>query len=47
MGGEHQYHFLDIPVSWFKVDVKEAIWPLVSLMFPNNNANQKKLKNVV
>jgi len=25
LGRQDQYHFLDIPTSWFKVDVKEAI----------------------
>jgi len=44
---EHKYHFEEIPTSWFKVDVQDAIWPHMLLMYPNLNADQTKLKHVV
>lgn len=47
LGGKHKFHFCTIPDFCYKVDVKEAIWPLVSLMFPNKADGQVKVKDVV
>ena len=45
--GEQKFHFMDIPEKWFKVDVHEAHCPNASLMFPNEDADQAKVKDVV
>jgi hypothetical protein len=31
-GGEHKFHFKEIPEKWFKVDVQEALLPETALM---------------
>ena len=45
--GEHKFHFQDIPKNWFKVDVRDAHCPNALLMFPNENADQIKVKDAV
>jgi len=47
LGGEHKFHFLTIPEKWFKVDISEAHTPHVNLMFANEDADQKKVKDAV
>jgi len=42
-----QVPFVLIPESCYKVDVKEAIWPQVSLMFSNLDDKMTKVKDVV
>jgi hypothetical protein len=42
-----KFHFNTIPESWLKVDVKEVVSPNADLMYPNENANQHLLKDVV
>jgi hypothetical protein len=42
--GEHKYHSTTIPDSWFKVDVREALMLEVALMFPNEAADQEKVR---
>jgi hypothetical protein len=32
IGGEHKFHFKEIPEKWFKVDVQEALLPETALM---------------
>jgi hypothetical protein len=32
IGGEHKFHFKEIPEKWFKVDVQEALLPETTLM---------------
>jgi hypothetical protein len=46
-GGEHKFHFIPIPETWFKVDVRVALVGDVALMFPNEDAEQMKVKDVV
>jgi hypothetical protein len=46
-GGEHKFHFTPIPETWFKVDVRVALVDDVALMFPNEDIEQMKVKNVV
>jgi hypothetical protein len=46
-GGEHKFHGTTIPDSWFKIDVREALMHEVALMFPNEVAEQEKVKDVV
>jgi hypothetical protein len=46
-GGIDKFHFNTIPESWLKVDVKEVVSPNADLMYPNKNANQILLKDVV
>ncbi len=47
LGGQDKFHFQLIADSCYKVDVKEAIWPQVSLMFPNHMDGQTKVKDTV
>lgn len=47
LGGQDKFHFQVIQDSCYKVDVKEAIWPQVSLMFPNQMDEQTKVKDTV
>ena len=44
---EQKFYFMDIPEKWFKVDVHEALCPNASLMFPNEDADQAKVKDVM
>jgi hypothetical protein len=46
-GGEHKFHCTTIPDTWLKVDVQEALMPEVALMFPNEAADQAKVKDAV
>jgi hypothetical protein len=46
-GGEHKFHFTPIPETWFKVDVRVALVGDVALMFPNEDTEQMKVKDVV
>jgi hypothetical protein len=45
--GQHQFHFRDIPDKWFKVDVREAHFPNAALMFPDDNAEQLVIRDVL
>jgi len=47
VGRQHKFHFVTIPKSCYRVDVKEAIWPQVSLMFPNLDDKMTKVKDIV
>jgi hypothetical protein len=40
IGGEHKFHFREIPEKWFKVDVQEALLPATALMQPNEDVDQ-------
>jgi len=33
--GSHKFHGAEIPSSWLKVDIHEALLPEVALMFPS------------
>jgi hypothetical protein len=46
-GGEHKFHFTPILETWFKFDVRVALVGDVALMFPNEDAEQMKVKDVV
>jgi hypothetical protein len=39
--GSHKYHGKDIPPSWLKVDIREALQTGVHLMFPNAAADME------
>jgi hypothetical protein len=47
IGGEHKFHFKEIPEKWFKVDVQEALLPETTLMQPNEDADQHVVGDVV
>ncbi len=46
IAGEHKFHFKEIPESWCKVDVAEVLQERVSLMYPNEDADQTLLEHV-
>ena len=46
LGGVDMFHFLIIPKSWCKIDVKEVLQPNVPLMFPKEDADQSVVKDV-
>jgi hypothetical protein len=46
-GREHKFYFTPIPETWFKVDVRVALVGDVALMFPNEDAEQMKVKDAV
>jgi hypothetical protein len=46
-GREHKFHFTPIPESWFKVDVRVALVGDVASIFPNEDAEQMKVKDVI
>ena len=46
IGGIDKFHFMLIPENWFKIDVREVLQPNVPLMYPKEDANQEKLKDV-
>jgi hypothetical protein len=46
-GGEHKFYFIPIPKTWFKVDVRVALVGDVALMFPNEDAEQMKVKDAI
>ena len=45
--GEQKFHFMDILEKWFKVNLREAYCPSALLMFPNEDAQQAKVKDAV
>jgi hypothetical protein len=47
IGGEHKFHFKEIPEKWFKVDVQEALLPETTLMQPNEDVDQHVVGDVV
>jgi hypothetical protein len=47
IGGEHKFHFKEIPEKWFKVDVQEALLPETTLMQPNEDADQHVVGDIV
>ena len=47
IGGQHKFHFLEIPPGWMKVDVHEALAPTVLLMMENLDDDQSKVKDAV
>jgi hypothetical protein len=46
-GGEHKFHFKEIPERWFKVDVQEALLYNTTLMYPNEDVGHKIMEDVV
>jgi hypothetical protein len=40
IGGEQKFHFREIPERCFKVDVREALQRETTLMYPNKDADQ-------
>lgn len=46
VGGVDKFHFMLIPETWFKIDVREVLQPNVPLMYPNKDADQETLKDV-
>ena len=46
-GGKHKFHFIPILETWFKVDVCVALVGDVAFMFPNEDTDQMKVKDVV
>lgn len=46
LGGVDTFHFMTIPPTWFKIDVKEVLQPTVALMVENQDAEQKVLLDV-
>ena len=47
IGGEHKFHFKEIPEKWFKVDMQEALLPETTLLQPNEDADQHMVGNVM
>jgi hypothetical protein len=47
IGGQQKFHGATIPESWFKIDVREALMLEVPLIFPNEVAEQDKVKDAV
>jgi hypothetical protein len=47
LGGKHKFHFIPIPETCCKVDVWVAMVGDVALMFPNKDAEQMRVKDVV
>ena len=47
LGGVDKFHFLEIPKHWYKVDVKDALFPKCPLMYEKPDADQLFLKDVV
>jgi hypothetical protein len=45
--GIDKFHFTSISDQWFKVDVYEALMHDVVLMFPNVDAEQERVTDVV
>jgi hypothetical protein len=46
-GEEHKFYFTPILETWFKVDVRVPLVGDVALMFPNEDAEQMKVKDFV
>jgi hypothetical protein len=46
-GGIDKFHFNTIPESWLKVDVKEVMLPNADMIYPNEDANQHLVKDLV
>ena len=46
MGGMDMFHFLTIPHTWCKIDVKQVLSSNVPFMFKNEDAEQTILKDV-
>ena len=44
--GKHKFHFIDIPETWFKVDVREILQKGVALMFPFDANDQNVIDDV-
>jgi hypothetical protein len=44
IGGMHKFYFQAIPDGWIKIDVQEALQPL---MFPNDTAEQSKVGDIL
>ena len=44
--GIGKFHFMLIPENWFKIDVREVLQPNVPLMYPKEDVDQEKLKDV-
>jgi hypothetical protein len=43
----YKFHFKDIPEHWFKVDVREALRSKTALIYPNDDADQSIVRDVV
>lgn len=46
VSGQHKFHFKEIPESWCKVDVTEVLQEGISLMYPNEDADQTLIEHV-
>jgi hypothetical protein len=46
-GRTDKFHFMTIPDSWLKVDVKEVVCPNAALMYPHEVADQIVLKDIM
>ena len=46
VGGIDKFHFMLILENWFKIDVREVLQPNVPFMYPKEDADQEKLKDV-
>ena len=46
VGGIDKFHFILILENWFKIDVREVLQPNMPLMYPKEDADQEKLKDV-
>jgi hypothetical protein len=47
IGGQHRFHFMEIPPAWLKIDIREALAPLVPLMMENLDDEQTKVGDAV
>jgi hypothetical protein len=45
VSGQQKFHFKEIPESWCKVDVTEVLQSGVSLMYPNEDAEQMLIEH--
>jgi hypothetical protein len=46
VGGEHKFHFKEIPERWFKADLQEALSSNTTLMYPNEDVGHKIMGDV-
>ena len=47
IGGQHRFHFMEIPPAWMKIDIREALAPSVPLMMENVDNEQMKVGDAV
>lgn len=46
IGGVDKFHCMEIPNSWYRVDVLSVLHPNLPLMFPKAEADQHVLRDV-